>query len=83
MDPDFESPEGTDFWAYIVADAGMYQYDKIGNLILDLHEGVKISWTPYGKVREVKSKNDSLVTTFRFQQLLLRTAIACFWFYTF
>ena len=66
MDPDFESPEGTDFWAYIVADSGMYQYDKIGNLILDQHEGVKISWTPYGKVREVRVKSDSLITTFRY-----------------
>src|SRR5690606_3640614 len=66
MDPDFESPEGTDFWAYIVADSSMYQYDKIGNLILDQHEGVKIGWTPYGKVREVKARNDSLITTFRY-----------------
>ncbi len=66
MDPDFKSPDGTDFWAHIVADSGMYQYDKIGNLVLDQHEGVKISWTPYGKVREVKAKNDSLITTFRY-----------------
>src|SRR5690606_22113023 len=66
MDPDFESPEGTDFLAEIVADSGMYQYDAIGNLILDQHEGVKIYWTPYGKVREVRAKNDSLITTFRY-----------------
>ena len=66
MDPDFEAEDGADFWAHIVADSGMYQYDKIGNLILDQHEGVKISWTPYGKVREVRSKSDSLITTFRY-----------------
>lgn len=35
MEPDFESPVGTDFWAHIVADSGAYQYDAIGNLILD------------------------------------------------
>src|SRR5690606_23453114 len=66
MDPDFESLEGTDFWAHIVADSGMYRYDAIGNLVLDQHEGVKISWTPYGKVREVRARNDSLITTFRY-----------------
>lgn len=66
MDPDFEAEGGTDFLAHIVADSGMYQYDKIGNLVLDQHEGVKISWTPYGKVREVRSKSDSLITTFRY-----------------
>src|SRR5690606_1683353 len=57
---------GTDFLAHIVADSGMYQYDKIGNLILDQHEGVQISWTPYGKVREVRAKSDSLITAFRY-----------------
>lgn len=66
MDPDFEAADGTDFSAHIVADSGMYQYDKTGNLVLDQHEGVKISWTPYGKVREVRSKSDSLITTFRY-----------------
>ena len=66
MDPDFESLEGTDFWAHIVADSGMYQYDAIGHLILDQHEGVKISWTPYGKVREVRARNDRLITMFRY-----------------
>src|SRR5690606_6135810 len=66
MDPDFEAPDGTDFLAHIVADSGMYQYDKIGNLILDQHEGVIIIWTPYGKVREVRAKSDSLITAFRY-----------------
>ncbi|MEJ1241753.1 RHS repeat-associated core domain-containing protein [Chryseolinea sp. T2] len=66
MDPDFQAASGTDFYAHIVADSGMYQYDKIGNLVLDQQDGVKISWTPYGKVREVRSKSDSLITTFRY-----------------
>lgn len=66
MDPNFQAASGTDFYAHIVADSGMYQYDKIGNLVLDMHEGVKINWTPYGKVREVRSKSDSFITTFRY-----------------
>jgi RHS repeat-associated protein len=66
MDPDFEAPDGTDFWAHIVADSGMYQYDAIGNLILDQYDGVKITWTPYGKVHEVKTKSDSVTVSFRY-----------------
>ena len=66
---DFEAEEGADFWAHIVDDEGTYQYDKIGNLILDQDEGVKISWTPYGKVREVHTKGDSIVVVFRYDAL--------------
>ncbi len=56
---------GKSFRAYVGAD-GPYQYDAIGNLIADETEGVKISWTPYGKVREVKTKNDSIVVSYRY-----------------
>ena len=44
----------------------MYQYDAIGNLIRDQYEGVNISWTPYGKVRQVRSRSDSLVVSFTY-----------------
>ena len=44
----------------------MYQYDAIGNLIRDQHEGVHISWTPYGKVRQVRSRSDSLIVSFTY-----------------
>ncbi len=62
---DFEAEEGNDFAAYIPED-GPFVYDAIGNLIADQEEGSRISWTPYGKVREVKTKNDSVVVRFRY-----------------
>jgi RHS repeat-associated protein len=65
-EPDFEAEEGADFWAHIVDDEGTYQYDKIGNLVLDQEEGVKISWTPYGKIRELHTKGDSIVVAFKY-----------------
>lgn len=45
---------------------GTYEYDAIGNLILDRDEDVEISWTPYGKVREVSNEDEEMVTTFRY-----------------
>jgi RHS repeat-associated protein len=63
--PIFNKANGKSFRAYAGAD-GPYQYDAIGNLIADETEGVKISWTPYGKVREVKTKNDSIVVSYRY-----------------
>ncbi|HEY3402434.1 MAG TPA: RHS repeat-associated core domain-containing protein [Ohtaekwangia sp.] len=61
----FEAEEGNDFAAYIPED-GPFIYDAIGNLIEDEEEGSKISWTPYGKVRTVKTKNDSITVSFRY-----------------
>jgi RHS repeat-associated protein len=63
--PIFNKANGKSFRAYAGAD-GPYQYDAIGNLIADETEGVKISWTPYGKVREVKTRNDSVVVSYRY-----------------
>jgi RHS repeat-associated protein len=66
MDPNFDAREGSDVLAHIVEDDGTFQYDKIGNLILDQDQGVQITWTPYGKVREVHTKGDSLVVDFKY-----------------
>jgi RHS repeat-associated protein len=63
--PIFNKANGKSFRAYSGED-GPYQYDAIGNLIADETEGVKISWTPYGKVREVKTKNDSITVSYRY-----------------
>jgi RHS repeat-associated protein len=68
LSPNFRSAQSTDFWAHL-DEGGTYQYDGIGNLILDQDEGIKISWTPYGKVREVRLKGDSLVTKFRYDAM--------------
>ena len=63
----FTTDGGQGFNARLVSDTiAMYQYDAIGNLVRDQHEGVRIAWTPYGKVREVRSHYDSLITTFRY-----------------
>jgi RHS repeat-associated protein len=63
--PDFGTEDGAEFTAMITDDIP-YIYDAIGNLILDQTEGVSISWTPYGKVREVRSHNDSILVKFRY-----------------
>jgi RHS repeat-associated protein len=61
----FNKAGGNSFRAYITEE-GQYQYDAIGNLIVDTSEGTKISWTPYGKVRQVKAKGDSVVIEYRY-----------------
>lgn len=61
----FEAEEGMDFAAYIPED-GPFVYDAVGNLIADEEEGSKISWTAYGKVRDVKTRNDSVVVRFKY-----------------
>jgi RHS repeat-associated protein len=66
LDPDFETHDNSDFWAHLVDDEGTYQYDAIGNLILNQDEGVQISWTPNGKVRDVRVKGDSLVVYYMY-----------------
>ncbi|TRX59117.1 hypothetical protein FNH22_11375 [Fulvivirga sp. M361] len=42
-----------------------YQYDAIGNLTNDLAEGLHITWTVYGRVKEV-SKSDGTTIRFRY-----------------
>jgi len=68
LSPNFRAAQGTDFRAYVDG-GGTFQYDGIGNLIVDQEEGTRISWTPYGKVREVRVKGDSLVTRFRYDAM--------------
>jgi RHS repeat-associated protein len=63
--PDFGTEDGAEF-AAMIADDIPYIYNAIGNLVLDQAEGVSISWTPYGKVREVRSHNDSVRVKFRY-----------------
>ena len=66
MSPDFKVHSGANFKAKIWKEEdGIYQYDAIGNLIADLDEGVKIKWTPYGKVREVQ-KGDSTTLHYKY-----------------
>jgi len=65
LHPRFRTAGGRSFRAYIT-DEGNYQYDAIGNLIVDNAEGTKISWTPYGKVRQVKTKGDSVTVSYRY-----------------
>jgi RHS repeat-associated protein len=65
LDPDFIAEDNADFTARLMNDTeGVFVYDAIGNLIRDHDQDVKISWTPYGKVREVRSRKDSVVVSF-------------------
>ena len=67
ISPTFTTSGGNSFKAKLEPDSlAMYQYDAIGNLIRDQYEGVNISWTPYGKVRQVRSRSDSLVVSFTY-----------------
>jgi RHS repeat-associated protein len=60
MSPDFVVQNGADFTARGLRDnEGNYVYDAIGNLIFDQDADAKITWTPYGKVRTVKTKGDT------------------------
>lgn len=64
---DFDVEDDADFHGYVLTDEeGAYVYDAIGNLIWDQEQGVKIQWTPSGKVRQVTTKGDSTVVTFRY-----------------
>jgi RHS repeat-associated protein len=68
--PDFRAPEDVDFYAHILdEDEGTYMYDAIGNLVADQLAGTRIQWTPYGKIREVRTKVDSMVMSFRYDGL--------------
>ncbi len=68
--PEFRAPEDADFYAHILdEDEGTYMYDAIGNLVADQLAGTRIQWTPYGKIREVRTKVDSVVMSFRYDGL--------------
>lgn len=41
-----------------------YVYDVIGNLVTDNVQDVNITWTPYGKVRQVKSEGNTVTVSF-------------------
>jgi RHS repeat-associated protein len=62
----FDVADDANFHAYVLPDEeGVFLYDAIGNLIWDQEEGVKISWNPYGKVRQVV-KGDTTTISFRY-----------------
>lgn len=65
-DPDpmtFDLNDNATFRAYVLGDdEGAFNYDAIGNLIADQDKGVKIEWTPYGKVRKVSKTNGDNIT---------------------
>lgn len=61
LHPRFQKANGKSFRAYIPED-GPFIYDAIGNLIADEEEGTKISWTPYGKVREVTTIDGKVIS---------------------
>jgi RHS repeat-associated protein len=66
VNPDFDVHDNGNFHAYVLdEEEGMYLYDAIGNLIWDQEEGVKINWTPHGKIREL-IKGDTTTVTFRY-----------------
>jgi RHS repeat-associated protein len=68
--PDFRAPEDVDFYAHILdEDEGTYMYDATGNLVADQLAGMRIQWTPHGKIREVRTKVDSVVVSFRYDGL--------------
>jgi hypothetical protein len=47
-------------------DANNYQYDKIGNLVLDAKKGIgKITWTVYGKIRSI-AKMDGIIINYAY-----------------
>jgi RHS repeat-associated protein len=65
--PDFRAPEDADFYAHILdEDEGTYMYDAIGNLVADQLAGIRIQWNANGKIREVRTKIDSVVVSFRY-----------------
>jgi RHS repeat-associated protein len=78
MHPDVEIKEGADFQTRLVdggAETGgdiagvendeVYLYDGIGNLVADHSEGIEIGWTVYGKIREVR-KTDGTILHFSY-----------------
>lgn len=67
VSPDFKAASGADFYAHVLDDTeGTFLYDGVGNLVADQDQGVRISWTPGGKIREVRSRIDSTVISYRY-----------------
>ncbi len=67
ISPDFRATDGSDFYAHVLGDdEGTFMYDASGYLVADQDKGMRISWTPYGKVREVRLKIDSVIIRFRY-----------------
>gem|GEM_PF-1773382 len=67
VSPDFRAASGADFYAHVLDDTeGTFLYDGMGNLVADQDQGLRISWTPSGKIREVRSRVDSTVVSYRY-----------------
>ncbi len=56
---------GTNQLAQVEGGTDNYMYDEIGNLVEDIEEGTTISWTPYGKIRQI-AKGDTLFVNYRY-----------------
>ncbi|HRF34404.1 MAG TPA: RHS repeat-associated core domain-containing protein [Cyclobacteriaceae bacterium] len=62
----FNLNDNANMHAYVLGDnEGEFNYDAIGNLVWDQKQGVRIAWTPYGKVRSV-TQEDGTVVSFRY-----------------
>jgi hypothetical protein len=67
VSPDFRAASGADFYAHVLEDTeGTFLYDGMGNLVADQDQGIRIRWTPSGKIREVRSRVDSTVISYRY-----------------
>ena len=67
VSPDFRAASGADFYAHVLDDTeGTFLYDGVGNLVADQDQGIRISWTPSGKIREIRSQVDSTVISYRY-----------------
>ncbi|MBT1708764.1 hypothetical protein KK062_11040 [Fulvivirgaceae bacterium PWU5] len=67
IESDFRAHEATDFYAHVLGeDEGTFMYDARGNLVADQNKGLRISWTPHGKIREIRSNIDSVIVSFRY-----------------
>ncbi len=70
VNPDFKAELGADFYAHVLDDTeGTFLYDGRGNLVADQDQGMRIRWTPSGKVREVRSRIDSVVIRYQYNAL--------------
>jgi len=70
INPGFDIQDGSDFYAHVLGeDEGTFMYDGKGNLAADQDKGARLLWTPNGKLREIRSKIDSVVVSFRYDGL--------------
>lgn len=62
----FYTEDGADFMAHIIGDDndGVFVYDAIGNLIQDRDDGVVITWTPNGKIRQVITNDGAEIVSY-------------------